>query len=136
MLWRIFWRGGFFAMLALAAYVSCTVVVSLLGLVTLERFVGLSWLDVAVTLGVALIVSVVPSSRLRVLPVCLVCVGFPVLRFVATGAFIELFNFGPGAYPLDIVSWTSRICLSFHGLAVLGASVLAALRLPPRPVNN
>ena len=83
----------------------------------------------------ALTVNVVPSSRLRVLPVWLVCAGLGLLRVCAAGLLASCFAFGPGAYPQDVWAITLSLYTTPLGLTVafgvFVAGLLATLRRPP-----
>ena len=148
MAWKILIRGALFMALAAGTYL----VVFIVGLrmllhgsgadpfpVLIETIAIPSGLDVAVTGVVALVVNVVPSSRLRVLPVWMVCAGLGLLRVYTAGLLLDSFAFGPGAYPQDV--WA--VTLSLYGtplgltvaFGVLVAGLLATLRRPPTPLG-
>lgn len=93
-----------------------------------------SWLDVVATAPAALMVGLLPSSRLRVLPVWLVSLGLPALRTFLASVLASVFNFGPGAYPIDVTASTLRMLTQEASLVVLASVVvvgLAAALAPP-----
>jgi len=148
MAWKILVRGALFTVLATGTYlvayaVGLAVLLHRTGRdpfpVLIETVVIPSGVDVAVTAVVALTVNVVPSSRLRVLPVWMVCAGLGLLRVNAAGLLANSFAFGPGAYPQDVWAITLSLYATPLGLTVacgvFVAGLLATVRRPPAPFS-
>lgn len=97
---------------------------------------GPTLLDSAATLVAAIAVSLVPSSRLRLLPVLVGCGVVVGLRVSLASWFLSAFEFGPGARSTPWLTTVGQLASTPVGLlmlAVFAAAVAsAALRPDPR----